>query len=234
MTNAENSGPHGREPGILSRITNAIYWMVMVEAMLVIAALPGLVGIFFLARTASNIPLYALCAIPLAPAFSAAMFALRRRAIDDDLAPVKQFWRGWRLNTLDVLKLWVPLLTVLTVLAIDIAHGGDAGVPAPFVWVSVVLCVVALMWWSHALVLTSLFAFRTRDVARLGAYYAMHRPLVTLGGLSLFILAVGVVWIGSDWVLALLGAMFALLVLRNAAPVVQDAAAEFVRVPDPQ
>ena len=43
---------------------------------------PGLVVLLLLDRDGSNVPLFAVCAVPLGPAVSAAVYALHRRHSD--------------------------------------------------------------------------------------------------------------------------------------------------------
>ncbi|WP_033440479.1 DUF624 domain-containing protein [Saccharothrix sp. NRRL B-16314] len=213
--------------GVLSRASAVVYWFVVIEVLLLLTAGPPLLLVVFLVGEAGNAPLIGLCFAPLAPALSAALFAWRVFLDDRDLSPARHFWRGYRLNLLDVLRWWLPTLAVLTVIGFSLANLGVAGVPAGYGLVLVVIAVAVLLWSCHALVLSSALALRTRDTARLASYYLAARPACTLGTLSLLIAAGGLVVLTSDWVLALLASPFALLLLRNADPVLRDATERF-------
>lgn len=65
--------------GPLSRAAALVHTLLTVEAMLLAAASPGLAGVFLLGTDPSNLPLIALCLVPLGPALSAALYALHRR-----------------------------------------------------------------------------------------------------------------------------------------------------------
>ncbi|WP_238412535.1 DUF624 domain-containing protein [Saccharothrix deserti] len=213
--------------GILSRVASVVYWFVVIEALLVLTTAPGFVALLFLARDAGNAPLIGLCFAPVGPALSAAVFAWRVFLNDRDLSPARHFWRGYRLNWLDVLRWWLPALAVLTVIGFSLANLGLAGVPAGYGLVLVVIAVAVLLWSSQALVLSSTLALRTRDTARLASYYLAARPASALGALSLLVAAGGLVVLTSDWVLALLASPFTLALLRNADPVLRDATERF-------
>ncbi len=224
---ANTTAPDPRR-GVLGRVTSAVYWFLLVEICFLFAALPGFVGILLLDRSPSNIPLYALCALPIAPAFSAAISTLAARSRADDLSVWPRYWRAYRQNLGDVLWVWIPTLLGAGILGITIAFGAAAGVDGFFVGAAVVFLVVLAVWSSHGLVIASLFRFRARDVARLALYYLAARPLVTLGSLSYLVLAVAVVTFTTDVVLALAAVVFAAFALVNAMAMTADITARFV------
>jgi hypothetical protein len=220
---AERYSEVGRGP--LARGSAAVYWALVIEALVVLTSLPGFVLILLLERSAGNAPLVALAAVPFGPSLAGAVFAWRRYLRtppgDRDLAPARAYWRGYRQNWRDVLLWWVPTLVVLAVLGVNASAGGAFGI------VSLVLAAALLLWAGNALVLSSLFAFRTRDVARLAAYYLAAKPASALGVLSLLVVAVAVAAFATDWLLVLLASVLALLLVRNAGPVVADATERF-------
>ncbi|HEX5404420.1 MAG TPA: glycosyl transferase [Pseudonocardiaceae bacterium] len=214
--------------GPLARVTSAIYCLLAVESQLLLAVAPGLVVLVVLDRDASNVPLELACLLPVGPALSAALFALRRHTGDlADLRPVAEFWRGYRLNAGGVLRLWVPWLAGLAVITEIITHRAAAGVPGWWVAVLVVIAVVALLWMADVLVITSLFTFRTVDVARLSVYFLGRTKGVTLGSLSLLVIALGVVDIASEAALAMLAVVFAGALLRVAGPLIRQVTDDF-------
>lgn len=206
--------------GILSRITSVVYWFVVVEALIVLTTAPALALVVLLAGEAGNAVLIGLCFLPVAPALSAAVFAWRVFGTDRDLAPARHFWRGYRLNWLDVLRWWTPTVALLTIIGFTLAHIGLA--PA-----LLVIAVAVLLWSAHALVLSSTLSLRTRDIARLAAYYLAARPKASLGVLSLLVVSGGIVYVTSDWVIVALAAPMTLALLRNADPVLRDAIERF-------
>ena len=179
-------------------------------------------------RDASNAPLAVACAISLGPALSAALFALRQHKGDlTDLKPAAQFWRGYRLNVGGVLRVWIPWLALMAVLAVNLAHPKAAAIPGWWAALLVAFATVATLWMANALVITSLFAFRPIDIFRLAGYFLGRTKAVTLGNLCLLICAVGLVAVASDAVLALVGVGFAAFLLRNCRPMIAVVTEEF-------
>lgn len=214
--------------GPLSRASALVYTLLVVELLLLATTVPGLAGLVLLERDPGNVPLAALCLLPAGPALSAALYALHHRRLDlTDLRPAAAFWRGYRMNVRGVLKLWVPWLAWLTVLGTTLANFGAAGVPGWWAVLLVLIALAAALWGANALVITSLFEFRARDVARLAAYFLFSAPRVALGNACLLVVAAGVTLVATEAALALLGSVFAGALLLNSRPVVAEVTERF-------
>ncbi|MER5990836.1 hypothetical protein [Streptomyces viridosporus] len=214
--------------GVLSRAAALIHTLVTVEALLLLAASPGLAGLLLLGPDPANLPLAALCLLPLGPAVCAALHALHHRGHDlTDLHPARAFRRGWRLGALPVLKLWAPLLGWLTVIAFTLTHFSATGLPR---WWAALLALTgagSLLWGAHALVLTALFAFRARDTARLAAYFLFRHPRATLGAASLLVLTAAGTVLLTEALPALLAAPLLLSLLHGSRPVIAETEKDF-------
>lgn len=215
-----------RRRDVFTGVTELVYRCLIAEAAFLVAAAPGFVGIIMLERTPSNIPLYALCALPVLLAFAATIVALAP-ADDGTLTAWRRFWTTWWRNLPDLLRLLVPALVAAAVLGLNVAFGPAAGIPPVFTVASVVLLVALAAWVVLAIVIANRFDFRTRDVARLAVSFLGARPLSTFGVLALLVLAAAVIGFGSDWVLALLGVFFAAFAAVVTRPVVDDVRERF-------
>jgi uncharacterized membrane protein YesL len=222
------SRPQAEPGGPLSRVANVAYWFLAVEVLLVLTTAPGLVAMLFLDRHPSNIPLYALAAVPVGPAVAASVHAWRTFLRDRDPSPGLMFLRGYRLGWADALRSWVPALVVLVVLGTNLAYRDVVGLPAALTVVQVLLAVATVVWAVRMLVLTATFSFRWRDAARLALYTLVARPLVTLGMLSLLVLATGIAVVTFDAVVVLLASVLTFLLVRNEAPVLAHVQRRFV------
>ena len=216
--------------GPLARVAALVYTLLVVECMLLIAAAPGLVPLVLLDRDASNVPLAAACALPLGPALAAALYALHHRSREiTDLGPAVAFWRGYRTNLLGVLRIWVSWLAFLTIIGVNLANFAAADVPGWWALLLVLIAVAASLWMANAIVITSLFAFRAIDVARLAAYFLLRRWGVTLGNAGLAIVAAGVTYFATEAALALLGSILALMLLLTCRPMIAETQERFTR-----
>jgi hypothetical protein len=207
--------------GLLSQVAAFVYHLIVVELLLLVTAGPGLAVLVLLDRDPSNLPLAAFCALPAGPALSAALYTLHHRRLDlTELRPAAAFRHGYRLNARGALQIWAIWLTVFT---LNIAHLGDTGLAGP------VLLIGATLWMLNALVITSLFEFRTRDVARLAAYTLIRTPPVTLANVCLIIVVLAGVLIFSEVVPALAGSLLALMLLANSRKLIAVIRTEFTR-----
>ncbi|MFF5983297.1 hypothetical protein ACFY78_31070 [Streptomyces olindensis] len=214
--------------GTLSRASALVHTVLTVEALLLLTASPGLAGLLLLGPDLANLPLAALCLLPLGPALSAALYALHHRSRDlTELRPARAFLRGWRLNALPALKLWTPLLAWLTVIAFTLTHFAATGLPG---WWAVLLAAIgagSLLWGAHALVLTSLFAFRARDTARLAGYFLLRHGRATLAAASLLVLTAALTALLTEALPALLAAPLLLSLLHGSRSVITETQEEF-------
>lgn len=214
--------------GPLSRAAALIHTLVTVEALLLVAAAPGLAGLFLLGPVPSNIPLAAVCLLPLGPACAAALYALHHRDRDlTDLHPARTYWRGWRLNALPALKLWTPLLAWLTVIAFSLTHFSATGLPGWWAVLLVAIGLGSLLWGAHALVLTSLFSFRARDTARLAGCFLFRHGRATLATTSLLVLTAAGTALLTEALPALLAAPLLLSLLHGGRPVIAETQEDF-------
>jgi hypothetical protein len=218
--------PFGTGP--LARVSALIYTLLVTEGLFLVTAAPGLVLLLLLDRDASNLPLDALCLVPVGPAVSAALFALHRRQSDlADLTPAAEFRRGYRLNAAGALRVFVPWLVMLTMVAMALAHRAAGGIPGWWRVLLVVIAVAGTLWLVNALVITSLFAFRTVDVARLAAYFLGRTPLATLGNVGILLGAALITAYGTEALTALLVSALCLLLLNSSRATIEHVRKDF-------
>lgn len=214
--------------GPLSQGAALIYTLLVVELLFLLTTLPGLVPLVLLSSDGSNIPLAAACALPLGPAASAALYALRHRSGDlTDLRPAAAFWRGYRLNALGSLRVWVPCLAWLAIIGLNLSNFGAANVPAWWAGLLVAIGIAVTLWLVNALVITSLFTFRTIDIARLALLFLARAPGVTLGNAILVVLTGLLTTVTSEVLPILLGSVFLLVLLLTSGPMIIKIREEF-------
>jgi hypothetical protein len=216
--------------GPLSHLAAGVYTLLVTELLVLLTSAPGLAVLMLLDRDASNLPLAALCAVPVGPALSAALYALHHRRLDlTELHPAAAFWRGYRANAVGALKVWVPWLAWVTVIGVNVTHRGAAGVPGWWTVPMLLIGLAATLWLGNALVITSLFRFRLVDVARLAGYFLFRTPGVTLGTGCLLVVAAAVTALASEAVLALAAVLFLAALLRTSRPLIDEVRATFTR-----
>lgn len=225
---AWGSGEVGR--GFLAQGSAHVYRSLVLQLLCTLAVAPGLAVLVLVTADVSNAPLLGLALNPVAPALSASLYAWQHSSREDDLQPARHFRAGYRANLGPVLAWWLPVLAVLTVLMVDLAHLGAlaSGVLLAVLSVATVaaaaLVVVAA---AYALVITSLFRVRTRDLVRLLPYY-LRRPGLGVASLALVFSGLGPAVVVSPWLLLVLPVPATMILLHFARPVVADIKENFV------
>lgn len=214
--------------GVLARGAVVGYRFLVLEVVMLVSLAPSLALATALDRDPSNLPLLFLALLPAAPALSAAVSVLARPEEIADLATGRRYRQAYRKNVVDVLRLWGPLVVGLGVVAFSLAHLDVAAVPAWWGGALVVVALLGTVWGMNALVITSLFDFRARDVARLAAHLLGRRPLTTLKHLSLLVLLAGTTYLTSDVVPVLLAPLVAAVLLSSSARLRTDITQEFL------
>jgi hypothetical protein len=130
-------------------------------------------------------------------------------------------------GSVSALRVYLPWLALATMVAMTVAHRNAAAIPAWWLVLLVIIAVVTALWLTNALVITSLFAFRAIDVARLAAYFLARTLRVTIGNLGLLILAAVVTAFATEATMALLASAFCLLLLNNSQTMIGQVREDF-------
>jgi len=215
--------------GPLSRGASAVHWYLVVDVLMVLVAAPGLVVTALLVPAGSNAPVVVLAALPVGPALAAGLYAWQVAATDRDLTPARHFGRGLRRTTADVLRLWLPALAALAVVAANVALNRDAGLPRALVGVSLLVALALVLWLGNATVIVARFSFRTRDAARLAVYYLFRCPGTAVATASLLVVATALLVLLGEWALLPTAAAFAWWLHRHSAALRADVEERFVR-----
>jgi hypothetical protein len=209
--------------GPLARAAALVYTLLVGEVLFLLTVAPCLALLVLLDHDASNVPLAAACALPAGPAFSAVLYAWQHRSHDmTDLRPAAAFWRGYRANLGDALKVWVPWLAGMALIGTVLSHPGTAGIPPWWTVLLVLLALASALWLANALVIASLFAFRTPDTARLAAYFLARSGKATAGNLCLLAAATALTVVLSELAPVLLASLLAAAILLNSRPMISE------------
>lgn len=215
----------GRGP--LSRAAAAVYRMIVLEGLLLTAVAPTIAVVLLLRKDASNIPIFVLALLPVAPALVAALAAARAWRLSPDLSPARSFVLAYRRDALPTLAWAAPAIGVLAVLTFNLINlasvpGGELIRPA-----LLVIALLILVWSAHMLALTSAFHFRTRDAARIALGSMLPQWRFSLGIVSLLLIAGTIVLATSEIVLLLFFWAFAMMLALLARPLITTVTERF-------
>lgn len=189
-------------------------WLVVLTVHLVIACLPTVLLSVFFEPDPSLAWLTAVGMLPIGPALCAGLYAARSHATDAELTVSRAFWRGYRVNWLDALKVSVPAILIVSAVGFVVAEGGDAGLPALYRGALLGFAALLIVGTLHALALAATFRFSWAEVVQLAAYSLAKRWGVSLALLGLICAAVFVAGYFSDLAFAALSGLWVWLYSR--------------------
>jgi hypothetical protein len=214
--------------GPIAKAAATVYTLLAIEGLLLLAVAPGLVVLGALDRDASNVPLAALCALPVGPAWSAALYAWHHRSRDlTELHPARAYVRGYRSGAWEALRLWAPWLGAMALIGVTLTHRGASGVPGWWTGLLAVIAALSALWIANVLVISALFSFRAVDTARLAAYFLFRNGRGTAGNLLVLAATVAVTVAGAQVLPFLLGSVLAAAFLLNSRPMIAEIRREF-------
>lgn len=194
-----------------------------------LASAPTIIGLPFVAPDPSNIPLFAMLALPVGPALAASIFAWQRLASDTERSVTHFFLRGYRLGWLDALIFWVLALVLLTILTTNLSYADTVfgGSALQTVWL--ILALVISLVFLNALVISALFSFRRRDVLRLAIFQLGGAWRTTLGFIAILICVAAATVLIAEWVLFFLAGPITWFIWVQARPLIDSVEADFTR-----
>jgi len=218
--------------GFLVTIGSWIYWIVVIEVLLVLTCLPTLVAFLLTGWSGTGVLIAGLSMIFVGPAMAAALFAWRKKLTDSDMSPARHFFRGYRVSVKDVALWWVPVIVVATAILMAWLNRSVYDGPEWMLYFSGLVLIVLALVSCHMLQLSALFSFRVRDRVRLAISSAIMHPIVTFGYAALLFLAGALVWLVGDIVLVLFASVFSLFAYLDGQPVERDITRRFIATPD--
>jgi len=157
------------------------------------------------------------------PAFSAGMYAARAQAMDENPSATRAFWRGYRMNFFDVLRIWLPIsvLVGLLFLAMGVANLTGLGIGNVAL---LAITLVVVLWGFHALTLSTFISMSPGGIARLALLYLGRTWKVTLGVVGILLIAVLLAYLpGGVFLVGIFAGVLAFLFFYNAKPMIDDA-----------
>jgi uncharacterized membrane protein YesL len=214
--------------GPVGRALTAFLWGLGLTGLLAAANLPLVVLALLLRPDPSLAWLVVLALLPVGPALSAALYAVREHYVAPDVPVARAFARGYRLSWRDAAAVSVPVCLLGGVVGVVTAGGRDAGVPGVVAGIAPGVGVLVVVAALHALALRTFFRLPVVAAARVAAFYLVTRWRASLATLVLVAGAAVVATAASDLLLALLGGVWVWLWYRTVAPVLRDARDRFL------
>src|SRR5690625_3625393 len=147
------------------RISSYIYWFILTNIYFFCCNLIFIIVFMLLEPIFANIIFIYISLIPTGPAIVAVSYVMDKLVREKEISPTKDFFYGYRLNFKDAIKTWLPLLTAIFIIIIDLQYFYQE--QTTFNQIMAIVFLVALILLICLLLyifpITAKFKFRTRD-----------------------------------------------------------------------
>jgi len=213
--------------GLFTELTEGVYWFLVLDVLLVLAAAPTVLLWTVLSPSPLSSVLFVLAALPLLPALCAGLYACRSWREEKELVPARHVLRGYRLSVRESLSVGAPALLVLALAVFNLGRSGSGGLGAGTI-AFLVVGALALLVLIRALSIVSRFTFRVRDVYRLTAFTLLTKPLSTLALVSLGVLTLGIILLVGEFLLLVTVSLLVFALWASERPVLAMIQERFV------
>ncbi|MDC3416902.1 YesL family protein [Aquibacillus salsiterrae] len=217
--------------GILSVISNNIYWLALINVYFVACNILFLFFFLTLIPSFSNTVIYFLALIPTGPAVAALFYTLGKLIREKEVSPTKDFFYGYRLNFRDSLKVWLPMLLVIFILVVDIQYFNVEPTTRNQVLAGIFLVVLILLATilNYVFLISANFKFRVRDIYRLSMYYSFTRIKITTGNIGIIVMTLFFMFIISDFMILFVASVVGYFLVLNSRAILEDIKENFVK-----
>lgn len=219
------------QAGGFYRFSNYVYSLLILNFLFIITNILCFAALILLIPTISNAILYYIAFIPAGPAIAALFHSLSILGRHKEITPIKTFFSAYKDNFTDVLKVWIPIITLFFILIIDIQYFNQN--PTVFNQVLNGIFLVALillvLFTIYVLIITTHYEFRIRDIYRLSVYYLFTWLKRTTGNLAILFLTIVVMFLISDFIILFTSSLVAWFIILNSKSVIQDVKFSFVK-----
>ena len=216
--------------GILYVVTYSIYFFITSSFLFWLTILPSFAWLLLLEPSLLNV----LPVIFMGPALSAiTRFMIRYIETDygvEDYPTGKDYFRFYKENFKEAIKIWTPYVLVMTVLGTNVQHynwgGGAIAAVADFLYIFLMAAATLLV--GYMLLISAKYRFKLKDLIRLSAYYAFTWIKTTLAVVAVLFLVLAAVFFLSEYLVLLFAAPLAYILVRYAYPVLANVGEYFV------
>lgn len=218
---------HEFTDGKMYKISARVYELLLLQLGFIITSSPLIFAFLFLEKVIDNVLLWGLFAIVLGPSLSAVVAALLTDH-REEYAPLVLYFKKYRANFLDALKVTVPVVAIAVVLIVDIAWQIQTAYNF-LAWFFLLALFLLGVYAIFAGVINVKFAFRLRDLLRLSAYYMFTQLKLTLKIASYLIITLALMYFVTDFLLILFTVVLIYLITQDFLPVLNDIQTKFVK-----
>lgn len=216
----------------LYKIAQNISWFLIMTLWFNISFVPLFFFFLFVEPTLANIVWYLIGIIPLGPAIGGLLGATIRVIEEDDFSePGRDFRKYYRQNFVDTLKIWLPFLILLYLFSANINYyiGIAGGTLQVLGYLFILLIIILTLYLIPVFLIQVKFAFRFKDLLKLGWYYFFMKLKLTFGNFLIIFIILFFVLMISEWLLLAIPALLSYVWVLYNYSIIKDVKINFVK-----
>ncbi len=167
-----------------------IFYFLLINLLFLLFNLPMLLFFLFVGmnKVIAYLPLFLTCMIPFFPALSAVYYAMLKVVKGTEVSPIKDFWKGYRSDWLQKLRLSCLHLLTVFILVSNIQFFSKSIVVLPLVIFFCVLLLGAFLIIPNLYLLASRYQMGNFALLKAALILTVTRPIYTLGSAVAFLI----------------------------------------------
>lgn len=214
---------------ILSFLSKHLYSLILFNIYFILCNILILLSFLLFDLSYSNLLIYILALVPTGPAISALIYSVVKLIHEEEGSPTKHFFNGYRVNFLDTLKIWLPILVLISILGVDIHYYQTATGFTQFVSGAIfVVIMLALLLLQYVFFINAIYKFKTLDIYKLSVYYSFMKMKETIGNVVILVITFFLVYIFSESILLFIPSFVCYIMVLNNRIVIDDIKLNFI------
>lgn len=175
-----------------------VWYFLIANLLFVFSNIPVLLFLLFvgISQVRECLPLFLLCMLPMAPALSAMMYVMNRLVHGTEGKVFRDYWKGYKRDYLQKLKLGGGQLFLILVLWTNIEFFTIQTYILPLAILFIVLFAVTLLITPNLYLLISRYEMNNIQIVKTALTLLIARPIATLGSVA----ALGIVLVAYELV----------------------------------
>lgn len=199
----------------INKVFNYLHWFFLSSLYFLLCNILNVLAIYLFEININNIFIFFVSLILTGPALTALLGVMNKIIYDNYVDITIDFFKGYKENFLDSLKLWIGFLTIAFVLIFDLNLCFINNKFLFLITPMISMLIIDIIITSYSLPIISKYRINLLNAIKLSLYFTVKNPIITI--INLFIISVSIyIFIYSKAIIGLFSASIScLLIIKN-------------------
>lgn len=211
--------------------SNYVYWLFLTNILFGLAILPSLLVIVFIEPVIRNVFLYLITFLPIGPALGALAACMIQVVEKRELSPAIDYWKYYKRNWKDSLRLWSLFLAAATILLVDIFYVNELFSlnTTLFSVLFFLLFALLILFIIPTFLIMVKFSFAFKDLLKLGFLYTVTRFKITTGNACIVFLTLFIMYRTIDFLPVLFASVLVFVIVHYNHDTLKDIQQKYIQ-----